>query len=154
MEEARPTPGWGARVPALVLLGVAVAYGIAALRIEYAFSSDPLGPRTFPLLLAGGLALLAVAWAIRPGEAEPWPRGTLLLQSVGLVALAFLGAWLYDRAGFLVATALMCTGVALLFRAALWQAVLCGLGNAGLWWVVFVLGLKIPLPRGAWLGGL
>lgn len=145
--------GWGARVPALVLLVLAILYGVAASRIEYAFSSDPLGPRAFPLLLAGVLGLLAVAWIVRPGDAEPWPRGTLLLQSVVLVALAFLGAWLYDRAGFPVATLLVCSGVALLFRARPWQALLCGVGNAALWWVLFVHGLKIPLPRGAWLGG-
>lgn len=137
----------------MVLLALAVAYGVGALRIEFAFSSDPLGPRAFPLLLSAALALLALVWAIRPGEAEPWPRGGLLLQCLALVALAFLGAWLYERAGFLAATAIVCAGVALLFRATLGQAVLCGLGNAGLWWVVFVLGLEIPLPRGAWLGG-
>lgn len=145
--------GWGARVPALVLLVLAILYGVAASRIEYAFSSDPLGPRAFPLLLAGLLALLAVAWAVWPGAAEPWPRGPLLLQSVGLLALAFLGAWLYDRAGFPVATVLVCTGVALMFRARLWQAILCGVGNAALWWVLFVYGLKIALPRGSWFGG-
>lgn len=151
--EPRGTAGWGARVPALILLGLAAAYGLEASRIAYAFSSDPLGPRAFPLLLAGLLGLLALAWLARPGRADPWPRGALLLQSVGFVALAFLAAWLFDRAGFLVAIGLLCAGVALMFRASPLQALAAGVGQAVLWWLIFARGLRIPLPTGSWLAG-
>lgn len=142
-----------ARVPALILLLLALAYGFEASRIAYAFSSDPLGPRAFPLGLAALLALLALAWLLRPGEAEPWPRGGLLARVVGLVALAFSCAWLFDRIGFLAAIGLLCAGVALLFRATVLQAILGGVVQAVLWWVVFAWGLRIPLPTGRWLAG-
>lgn len=145
--------GFAARVPALVLFALALAYGFEASRIEYAFSSDPLGPRAFPLGLAGVLALLAIAWFVRPGPAEPWPRGTLLLQVVGLVALAFLAAWLFDRAGFLIAMGLFCAGVASMFRATPLQAIVTGVAQALLWWLVFAKGLRIPLPVGSWFTG-
>lgn len=148
------TRGVAARLPALLLLVLASAYGFEASRISYAFSSDPLGPRAFPLGLAGVLALLALAWLVRPGEAEPWPRGGLLLQVVGLVAQAFLCAWLFDRAGFLIAMGLFCTGVALLFRATPGQAIVTGAGHALLWWLVFAKGLRIPLPTGSWFTGV
>jgi putative tricarboxylic transport membrane protein len=143
-----------ARLPALVLLLLALAYGFEATRIEYAFSSDPLGPRAFPAGLALVLAVLALAWLVRPGEAEPWPRRGLLLEIVGLVALAFLCAWLFDRAGFLIATGLFCTGVALLFRATLGRAIAGGVAQALLWWLVFAKGLRIPLPTGSWFSGV
>ncbi len=145
--------GWPGRVPAVVLLALALAYGYEAARIPYAFSSDPLGPRAFPLLLAGLLTLLALAWLVRPGRADPWPRGLLLLECVGLVALAFLAAWLFDRAGFLSATGLLATGVAVLFGATPLRAVATGVGLALFWWVVFVWGLRIPLPTGSWFAG-
>lgn len=144
---------FSARVPALVLFLFAVALAVEAARIEYAFSSDPLGPRAFPLGLAVLLGGLAVAWFVWPGRAEPWPRGGLLLQSVGLLALAYLAAWLFDRAGFLIAMGLLCTGVALIFRATLGQALLSGIGQALLWWLLFVYGLRIPLPVGRWFLG-
>ncbi|MCS6877908.1 MAG: tripartite tricarboxylate transporter TctB family protein [Geminicoccaceae bacterium] len=150
---ARDGFGWGERLPALVLFLVALAYGFAAARIEYAFSSDPLGPRVFPLGLAILLALLALAWFLRPGGAEPWPRGGLLVQTAGLVALAYLAAWLFDRAGFLIAMGVLCTGVALMFRATLRQALASGIAQAVLWWLVFAYGLRIPLPAGRWFTG-
>lgn len=150
---ARAGRGLAARVPALVLLVLALAYGFEASRIPYAFASDPLGPRAFPLGLSAVLALLAIAWAIRPGRAEPWPRGTSLLEVVALVALAFLTAWLFDRAGFLIAMALFCAGVAAMFRATLAQAIAAGIGQAVLWWVVFTKGLRIALPAGSWFTG-
>jgi len=77
----------------------------------------------------------------------------LLFEVVGLVALAFLTAWLFDRAGFLIAMALFCAGVAAMFRATLVQAIAGGIGQAVLWWVVFTKGLRIPLPTGSWFTG-
>ena len=145
--------GLAARLPALALLLLALAYGFEASRITYAFASDPLGPRAFPLGLSAVLVLLAIAWAIRPGRAEPWPQGALLFEVVGLVALAFLTAWLFDRAGFLIATALFCAGVAAMFRATLVQAIATGVGQALLWWLVFAKGLRIALPTGSWFTG-
>jgi len=138
--------GLAARLPALALLLLALAYGFEASRITYAFASDPLG-------LSAVLVLLAIAWAIRPGRAEPWPQGALLFEVVGLVALAFLAAWLFDRAGFLIATALFCAGVAAMFRATLVQAIATGVGQALLWWLVFAKGLRIALPTGSWFTG-
>jgi len=145
--------GFLPRLPALVLLVLALAYAFEAARIEYAFASDPLGPRAFPLGLSAVLVVLAIAWAIRPGRAEPWPQGALLFEVVGLVALAFLAAWLFDRAGFLIATGLFCAGVAAMFRATLAQAIATGVGQALLWWLVFTKGLRVPLPTGSWFTG-
>jgi putative tricarboxylic transport membrane protein len=105
-------------------------------------------------LLAGLLAALSVWYLARPGEAEAWPRGRTLVRVVTLLGLVFLGAWLYDRAGFVAATVIMCAGIALLFRATPLQALLCGLGNAALFWLLFVPGLGIPLPVGRWWAGL
>ncbi|MGQ9368340.1 tripartite tricarboxylate transporter TctB family protein [Azospirillum sp. ST 5-10] len=145
--------GLAARLPGVALFGLAVAYGIAGTQIEYSFSSDPLGPRTFPVLLAVLLAGLAFWYAWRPGAAEPWPRGALLARIAGLLLLCVLSASLYAPLGFPVATVLLCTGTALLFDARPWQALACGAGNAVLWYVVFTRLLGVPLPLGSLFGG-
>ncbi|WP_029010404.1 tripartite tricarboxylate transporter TctB family protein [Azospirillum halopraeferens] len=145
--------GLTARLPGVVLFGFAVVYGIAGTQIEYAFSSDPLGPRSFPVILSLLLAVLAVWYALRPGNAEPWPRGRLLARLVGLLVLSALSATLYVPLGFPLATLMMCAGTAILFDATPRQAIACGVGNAALWYGVFVHLLGVPLPVGTLFGG-
>lgn len=151
--DASGRAGLAARLPGLVLFGLAVLYGAAGTQIEYAFSSDPLGPRAFPVLLSVVLALLAVWYTLRPGDAEPWPRGELLARILGLLVLCVLSAALYVPLGFPLATLMLCTGTAILFDATPVQALACGAGNAALWYGVFVHLLGVPLPLGTLMGG-
>jgi putative tricarboxylic transport membrane protein len=144
---------FGQRVPGIVLFVFAIIYGIGAWNIEYSFSSDPLGPTVFPLVLAAILAALSIWQTVLPGPRVTWPQGRLLIKIVSLLALCFLTASTYHVLGFPVSTFIMCAGVALMFEASVRNAVISGVGNAVLWYFIFTILLDIPLPLGAVFGG-
>ncbi|WP_445682669.1 tripartite tricarboxylate transporter TctB family protein [Radicibacter daui] len=147
-----PVP-FGQRVPGIVLFVFAIIFGIGSWNIEYSFSSDPLGPTAFPLLLAGILAVLSLWQIAVPGPQVSWPQGRLLLKIVVLLALCFLTASTYPVLGFPVSTFILCVGVALMFEASLRNAVISGVGNAAFWYFIFTILLDIPLPLGSVFGG-
>jgi putative tricarboxylic transport membrane protein len=147
-----PVP-FGQRVPGIILFVFAIIYGIGAWNIDYSFSSDPIGPTGFPLLLAGILAVLSLWQTAFPGPSIIWPQGRLLIKIVVLMALCVLTASTYPILGFPISTFIMCAGVALMFEASLRNAVISGVGNAAFWYVVFTVLLDIPLPLGSVFGG-
>lgn len=143
------SPGrWSSRVAALVLLVFSIVYGIAGSRIEYAFSSDPLGPRVFPIILAILLALLAVIYLFVPGRSEPWPRGSLLARSILLPLLILIAALVFEPLGFAAAMFLLTGGVARIFGASVRASLISGVVQSGLWYLIFVYLLEVYLPHG------
>ncbi len=144
--------GGARRIPGLALLAFALVYCLFAANIEYGFSSDPWGPRAFPLFLGFVLAALSIWYAYRPGLAEPWPKGALAGKLGVLLGLSFGTAALYTIAGFPVATFLLCGGVALLFRATYRQAIAVGVANAAIWYGLFTGVFGVPLPLGFGFG--
>lgn len=139
------------RIAAIVILVLSIAYGIAGSRIEYAFSSDPLGPRAFPVLLAAVLALLSLVYLLRPGEAEDWPSGALLSRSIALPVLVLISALILEPAGFFIAMFVLTAGVGWLFGASPAAAVINGVLQSALWYVVFAYLLEVYLPAGVLL---
>jgi putative tricarboxylic transport membrane protein len=136
------------RIAGAVLLACAAGLALASLGIEYSFSSDPLGPTAFPLILAAILGCGAVRLLLWPRPIDDWPDRAMLARNAGLVGLCVLGAVLFVPAGFIVSMALMCTGAARLFGAGWPQAIASGVGNAVIGWLVFDLLFAIPLPPG------
>jgi putative tricarboxylic transport membrane protein len=141
------------RVAAAVLLLFSLVYGFAGSRIEYAFASDPLGPRVFPVLLAATLALLSLLYFLRPGDAESWPSGSLLVRSVALPALVLIAALILEPAGFTAAMFVLTAGVGRVFGASWKLSVLGGVAQAALWYFVFGYLLEVYLPAGDLLAG-
>lgn len=149
MSDHHSTAGSAAyRVAALGLLGFSFAYGIAASRIEYSFSSDPLGPRVFPVLLAGILGVLSLLALLRPSGSGPWPRGELLIRSVALVAVLIGSTLLFEPLGFGAAMFILTVGVGRIFGASWGAALLGGVIQAALWWFIFGYLLEVYLPVG------
>lgn len=136
------------RVSALILLGLAIAVGIGGAGIEYAFSSDPLGPRVFPVALAAILAILSILYLKWPGEAEGFPGGALLLRVLAIPALLVISVLLFEPAGFAASIFVLTLGSGLIFGAAPKTAFLGAIGHAALWWVVFAYLLEVYLPVG------
>ncbi|WP_353981084.1 tripartite tricarboxylate transporter TctB family protein [Salinicola endophyticus] len=139
------------RILSLLLLGLAAFIAVQAWHLEVPFSYDPVGPKAFPLLLAGLLALLAVVLFVRPGPNGEWPSGALLLRLLVVMGLLVVYAALFIEAGYLLITALVSVAIAWLFGAsplkALVGGVLLALGS----YLLFTYALGISLPTGSWI---
>lgn len=140
------------RIAAGLLLLLSLVYGYAGSGIEYAFSSDPLGPRVFPVLLAAILALLSVIYLLIPGQSETWPQGTLLVRCIALPVLVLIAALLFEPLGFGVSMFVLTAGVARIFGASWRASIIGGLVQAALWYFVFGYLLEVYLPTGELLG--
>ncbi|MFD1747353.1 tripartite tricarboxylate transporter TctB family protein [Rhizobium helianthi] len=141
------------RVSAIILLVLAVGYGIGGSVIEYTFSSDPLGPRVFPVALAVILGALALVYFVSPGSVEGFPEGRLLLKVLAIPVLVMLAVMLFEPAGFAISIFVLTLGSGLIFGAPLKTALIGAVGHALLWWFVFSFALEVYLPTGALFGG-
>jgi len=136
------------RVAAVVLLLLSLVYGYAGSTIEYSFSSDPLGPRVFPALLASILGLLSLIYLFVPGKGETWPQGTVLMRCIALPALVLIAALLFEPLGFAGSMFVMTAGVGRIFGASWKASLIGGFIQAALWYVVFGYLLEVYLPVG------
>lgn len=94
------------RIFGLVVVLGALAFFAGALQIQISFLSDPLGPRVFPILIAGVTLICGVVMLLKPDAEPEWPG---LRNWIGMgVALVVLIAYAYALAplGFIVPTAL------------------------------------------------
>ncbi|MBO3760923.1 tripartite tricarboxylate transporter TctB family protein [Ciceribacter sp. L1K23] len=140
------------RGAALCLILLALAYGIGGSMIEYAFSSDPLGPRVFPVALAIVLGLLCIWYIASPGSAEGFPSGALLVRVLSVPVLLIVSVALFEPAGFAISIFVLTFGAALIFGAPPVKAFIGAVGHAALWWFVFSYLLEVYLPVGALFG--
>jgi putative tricarboxylic transport membrane protein len=140
------------RVSAICLLVFAIAYGIGGSVIDYAFASDPLGPRVFPVALAVVLGLLSVWYCFSPGSAEGFPTGPLLVRVLAVPVLMVVAVTLFEPAGFAASIFVLTLGSAILFGAPPAKALAGAVGHAALWWFVFSYLLEVYLPAGALFG--
>jgi len=149
---------------AAALAAVAAIIAVDTARIRHtAVSTAVMGPQVLPTIVAIGLFLCAIALAVdvlRGGRADPeegedvdlaggahWP--TML----GLAVLILVSALLMDLLGFVIASALMFYGSALLLGSRRFiVALLIGIVLAVLTFYGFVLGLGIALPAGLLTG--
>lgn len=141
------------RVTALIFIALAVAYGIGGAVIEYAFASDPLGPRVFPVILSVILVILSGFYLLSPGDAEGFPHGPLLWRVLAIPALLVFSVLLFEPVGFAASIFVLTFGTALVFGAPLTKALIGAVCHAILWWFVFGYVLEVYLPTGALFGG-
>ena len=134
------------------LLVLAVAYGIGGSLVEYSFSSDPLGPRVFPVALGVILGVLALLHLKSPGGAEGFPEGKLLLRVLAIPLLMVISTLLFEPAGFAISIFILTFGTALVFGASLKMSLIGGVGHAALWWGIFSYLLEVYLPAGMLFG--
>lgn len=137
----------------VVILG-ALAYAAGALQIQTSFMSDPLGSKTFPLLLAAVAALCGLVMVVRPDEDPDWPN-LPTLANVGIAALVMVAyAYALKPMGFLIPTAICAAILSYQISPRPLPAALTGLGlSIGLFIIFkYALGLGLqPVPKG-WLG--
>ncbi|ENO82868.1 tripartite tricarboxylate transporter TctB family protein [Thauera mechernichensis] len=131
------------------LVGLFIARGF-----EAPFSYEPVGPKAFPMIVLALLGLFALALVFGKTEKTAWAPGPVM-QRIGLLFLVVLGyALLFDRLGFVIATALVTLPVARLFGASWKQALVSGVGlGIGLFYFFDRL-LDVALPTGLWLNAI
>jgi putative tricarboxylic transport membrane protein len=115
------------------------------LKIEVPFSYEPLGPRTFPVLLGCCLAALSILALILYPMAKVPVKG-----KVAKLALAVLFYLLsFQLLGFMPATTIAAYAIARLVGCSWMQGLLTGLILAIAFYGIFHFLLGVPLPLGA-----
>ena len=142
------------RIFGLVMAIVALAYIASATQIQTSFLSDPVGPKTFPILIGGVCALSALFMVFKPDPEPDWPGlrtiGALLVAVVVLVAYAYA----LKPLGFLLPTAVAAGMLSFQISPRVKTAVLAGLGLSIGLFLLFKYALDLGLvafPKG-WIG--
>ena len=132
---------------ACVLAAAAMAW--AAKGYVAPISYEPMGPRSFPLLLSVLIAIAGLWLMLRPGLTASGTWSFSHLRPIGICALAIVAyTALFETLGFTLATALMSVPVGMAFGG---HWLKCLIGGAGLGLVLF-FGfdklLDVVLPSG------
>ena len=142
------------RIIGLVVILGALAYIVSAFNLQTSFLSDPVGSKTFPMIVGSVAALCGLVMIVRPDPETNWPDfktwGALGAAVIVLVAYAYA----LKPVGFLAPTALAASAISFLIRPRALPAVLTGLGLSVGLFILFKYGLGlglVPLPK--WMMG-
>lgn len=141
------------RVVGVIWLLLTIALAAVAWQYHTDFSYEPVGPRAYPLLCLGLMALGLAWWILRPpalphDDDDP-PMTPQLGRKIGLCMLVLLGhAALFEPLGFIVSTTLAASLLARLCGGRPWPSVLAGACLAVGMYVLFDRVLEVPLPMG------
>lgn len=139
--------------PALVMLALAVVITSATLPLGMWQGFTP-GPAFFPVLIAGFTVILSVqllvkAWLGPASDGVDWP-GRAVLRTIGLVYGALL-AWFFLTPVIGMVPAIMMfllvVKIGILRQPLIGSLVACVITTV-LIYVIFVLWLGLPLPKG------
>jgi len=127
-------------------LGAAFVWGAGG--IETGFIVDPLGPKTFPVII-GCLLMIGSAYVLLRPDPEPqWPVRGRALEIVGAVVVLIGYALALEPVGFVIATAVAAALLSWrLGSPPLWAAV-SGVGISVGIYAVFHLVLGLSLAKG------
>jgi putative tricarboxylic transport membrane protein len=137
------------RIFGAVVTLVALAYVASATQIQTSFLADPVGPRTFPILVGSVAAFCGILVALKPDEDPEWPAlatlGALLVAVIVLVGYAYA----LKPLGFILPTAVTAAILSYQISPRPMAAALAGVGlSVGLFFIFkFALGLGlVALP--------
>jgi len=136
------------RIFGLAGLALAAFYIWSATLIELSFISDPVGPRTFPIIVGAVLGLSSLVILLRPNAEPHWPRFARLAEIAGAVAVMIAYALLLPEAGFVIATAAASAFLTWRLGTAWHWSLVTGLFISLGIYVVFHLILGLSLARG------
>jgi len=136
------------RIFGVIGLGLAAIFIWRASLIELSFITDPLGPKTFPIILAVMLGVASIASIIKP-DAEPiWPPARNLFEIAVSVAVMTAYAVFLPDLGFLIATALAATFLTWRLGTKPIQSVIAGVCTSVGIWAVFGQLFGLSLAKG------
>jgi putative tricarboxylic transport membrane protein len=137
---------------------IAVSAGMAWFARDYtaAFSYEPVGPRAFPLLLAGLMACCGLWLVLKPALARGNFQGVPLKQTALCAAAVLAFALLFETLGFVLATTLLAVPMGMVFGGNWKQSLAGGLALGLALYLLFDKLLDVVLPTGLlsfFLGG-
>lgn len=139
------------RIFGLVVILVALAYIASAFQIQTSFLADPVGSKTFPIIIGVVAVLCGGVMIFRPDEEPQWPELRTLLSLALSVAVMVIYALTLKPFGFLLPTAVTAGILSYQITPNARAAVLSGLGlSVGLFLLFkYALGLGlVPWPKG------
>ena len=95
------------RIFGLVTILVAFMYIMSATQIQASFLSDPVGSKTFPIIVAVVAVICGGVMILRPDAEPDWPEGYTLLSIAISVALLIGYSYALKPVGFLIPTAVV-----------------------------------------------
>ncbi len=132
-----------------VVLG-ALAYIASAFQLQTSFLSDPVGSKTFPIIVGGVAVICGLVMALSPDPEPDWPHGRTWAR-LGIAVLVLVGyAYALRPWGFLLPTALAAGIISYQINPRPVAAALTGIGlSVGLYLLFkYALGLGLmALPR-------
>ncbi len=138
------------RILGLVVILVALAYIASATQIQTSFLADPVGPKTFPILIGIAAALAGGVLVFRPDEEPDWPGLATLGALVISVVVLVIYAYSLRPLGFLLPTAIAAGILSYQISQRAVFAAVTGVGLSVLLFLVFryALGLSlVPFPE-------
>jgi len=123
-----------------------IAWQMWQLQVPFAY--EPVGPKAFPALLAGLMALSCIALLVDPEREMHWPPRPVLLRGVALVAILIGYGELFEIAGFPLTTSAMVVLISRLFGGNWKSAIVAGLLIGVLGYALFDRVLEVTLPLG------
>ena len=138
------------RVFGLVVILGALAYIAGAFQIQTSFMADPVGSKTFPIILGVVAILCGLIMLVRPDEEPDWPDSKTLVNIAIAVLVMVFYAYTLKPGGFLIPTAICAAVLSYQISPRALPAALTGVGlSIGLFIIFkFILGLGLsPLPK-------
>ena len=138
------------RIFGVIVIVAALAYIWGAFQIQSSFMSDPVGSKTFPLLLAGVAIICGLVFIFRPDEEPQWPKAATLANIAVSVVVMVGYAYALKPWGFMIPTAICAAILSYQISPRTLPAILTGLGlSIGLFFIFkYALGLGLqPFPK-------
>ena len=133
------------RIFGLVVVLAALAYTAGATQIQTTFLSDPVGPKTFPMLVGAVGAICGLYCMFKPDAEPDWP-GVRTLAAMAIAAVVLiLYALALPRLGFILPTVLAAGILSYQIEPRPLPALLTGIGLALGLYVIFRYALGLGL---------
>ncbi|MGF0539491.1 tripartite tricarboxylate transporter TctB family protein [Agrobacterium sp. ES01] len=127
---------------------LAAFYIWQATLIEESFISDPVGPKTFPIVIATLLGVASLFILLMPDEEPKWPALSRLIEIFISVAVLVAYTYLLPAIGFVFSTVLASSFLAWRLGAKPVHSVIAGvLISVGIY-AIFHLALGLTLAKG------
>ena len=131
-------------------IGIALAafFIWQATTIQESFIQDPVGPKTFPIIIGLLLGISCLAILLRPDPKPDWPVAGRLAEIAAAVVVLLAYAYALPQLGFLIATAVTAAYLSWRLGTPPLHSIAAGVATSIGIYVVFHLILGLSLAKG------